>query len=71
MKIRKLRINLSGTVPEKKKYGLVLNHELRTYDDYTDSLVNADSFYANFTDTNFQKIPIPHIKRTMKQKFLH
>ena len=28
---------------------------------YTNSLLNADSFYANFTDTNFQKIPIPHL----------
>ena len=24
------------------------------------SLVNANLFYANFTNTNFQKIPIPH-----------
>ena len=38
---------------------------------YTNSLVNADSFYANFTNTTFQKIPIPHLTRTMKQKFLH
>ena len=30
------------------------------------SLVNADSFYATF-----QKIPIPHLTRTMKQKVLH
>ena len=27
---------------------------------YTNSLVNADSFYANFTNTTFQKIPITH-----------
>ena len=27
---------------------------------YTDSLVNADSFYADSTNTTFQKIPIPH-----------
>ena len=39
--------------------------------DYTNSLVNADLFYANFTNTTFQKIPIPHLTRTMKQKFLH
>ena len=38
---------------------------------YTNSLVNADSFYANFTNTTFQKIPIPHLTRTMKRKFLH
>ena len=38
---------------------------------YTKSLVNADSFYANFITTTFQKIPIPHLTRTMKQKFLH
>ena len=31
----------------------------------------ADSFYANFTNMTFQKIPIPHLTRTMKQKFLH
>ena len=37
----------------------------------TNSLVNADSFYANFTNADFQKIPIPHLTRTMKQKFLH
>ena len=30
---------------------------------YTNSLVNADSFYANFTDMNFRKIPIPHLTR--------
>ena len=38
---------------------------------YTNSLVNTDSFYMNFTNTTFQKIPIPHLTRTMKQKFLH
>ena len=38
---------------------------------YTNTLVNADSFYANFTNTTFQKIIIPHLTRTMKQKFLH
>ena len=37
---------------------------------YTNSLVNTDSFYANFTHTTFQKIPIPHLTHTMKQKFL-
>ena len=37
----------------------------------TNSLVNADSFYANFTNTTFQKIPIPHLTRPMRQKFLH
>ena len=37
----------------------------------TNSLVNADSFYANFTNTTFQKIPIPHLTHTMQQKFLH
>ena len=35
------------------------------------SLVNADSFYANFTKTTFQKIPIPRLTRTMKKIFLH
>ena len=38
---------------------------------YTNSLANADCFYANFTNTTFQKIPIPHLTHTMKQKFLH
>ena len=32
---------------------------------YTNSLVKADSFYANFTDTTFQKIHIPHLIRTV------
>ena len=31
---------------------------------YTNSLDNADSFNAKFTDTTFQKIPIPHLTRT-------
>ena len=38
---------------------------------YTKSLVNTNSFYTNFTNTYFQKVPIPHLTRTMKQKFLH
>ena len=38
---------------------------------YTKFLVNTNSFYMNFTKTYFQKGPIPHITRTMKQKFLH
>ena len=29
--------------------------------EYTNSLVNADLFYVNFTNTTFQKIPIPHL----------
>ena len=37
---------------------------------YTNSLVNADSFHPNFTETTFEKIPISHLTRTMKQKFL-
>ena len=37
---------------------------------YTNSLVKADSFYTNLTNPNFQKIPIPHLTRPMKQKFL-
>ena len=39
--------------------------------EYTKSLVNTNSFYTNFTNTHFQKVPIPHLTRTMKQKFLH
>ena len=38
---------------------------------YTKSLVNTNSFYKNFTNRHFQKVPIPHLTRTMKQKFLH
>ena len=38
---------------------------------YTKFLVNTNSFYKNFTNTNFQKVPIPHLTCTMKQKFLH
>ena len=33
---------------------------------YTNSFVNADSFYANLTNTTFHKIPIPPLTRTMK-----
>ena len=40
-------------------------------DAYTNSLVNTDSFHANLTNTTFQKIPIPHLTCTRKQKFLH
>ena len=38
---------------------------------YTKSSVNVNSFYANFTNTHFQKVSIPHLTRTMKQKLLH
>ena len=41
------------------------------YFHYTNYLVSADSFYAKFTNTTFQKIPIPHLTGTMKQKCLH
>ena len=47
------------------KCALLLNSK------YTNSLVNADSFYANFTNATFQKILSPHLTCTMKQKFLH
>ena len=32
---------------------------------YTISLLNEDLNYTNFTDTTFQKIPIPHLTRTL------
>ena len=32
---------------------------------YTNFLVNTDSFYANFTNRTFQKIPIPQLTRPM------
>ena len=38
---------------------------------FTKSLVNTNSFYTNFINTHFQKVPIPHLTGTMKQKFLH
>ena len=28
---------------------------------YTKSLVNTNSFYANFTNMHFQNVPIPHL----------
>ena len=34
---------------------------------YTNSLVNVDLFYANFTNTVFQKIPILHLTNNMKK----
>ena len=34
-------------------------------------LTRSNSFYTNFTNMHFQKVPIPHLIRTMKQKFLH
>ena len=37
---------------------------------YTKSLVNTNSFCTNFTNTHFQKVPMPHLTRSMKQKFL-
>jgi hypothetical protein len=39
--------------------------------DFNNSWVNAILFYTNFINMNFQKIPIPQLTRTMKQKFLH
>ena len=37
----------------------------------TKSLVKTNLFYTNLTNTHFQKVPIPNLTRTMKQKFLH
>ena len=45
--------------------------DIRGWNIYTKSLVNTNLFYMNFTNTHFQKVPIPHLTRTMKQKFLH
>ena len=33
---------------------------------FTNSLVNADFVYANFTNLTFQKVTIPHLTHTMK-----
>ena len=41
------------------------------YFQITKSLVNTNLFYTNFTNMHFQKFPIPHLTRTMKQKFHH
>ena len=38
---------------------------------YTKSLVNANPFYPNFTNTHFQKVLIPHLTCIMKQKYFH
>ena len=38
---------------------------------YTKSLVNTNSFYTNFINMHFQKVPNPHLTPTMKKKFLH
>ena len=35
------------------------------------SLVKADSFYANFTNLTFQKIPIPHLTHTIETGILN
>ena len=32
---------------------------------------SLDFLYSNFTKKHFQKVSIPHLTRTMKQKFLH
>ena len=65
----------SGTQLYSHKLFVSLNFteilSLHLYTHYTNSLVNADSFYENFTITTFQKIPIPHLTRPMRQKFLH
>ena len=38
---------------------------------YTNSLMNADLFYAHLTNTTIQNVPTPHITCTMKQNFFH
>ena len=44
---------------------------LKKIQTYTNSLVNADLFYVNFTNMTFQKNPIPHLTLTMTKKFPH
>ena len=61
-----IRITNKGVLASTNFYSLIYFHNK-----YTNSLVNADWFYANFTNTTFHKIPIPHLIRTMKQKSLH
>ena len=53
-------------------------HYQTIFFNYTNFLDNVDSFYEKFTNTPFQKIPIPHLTRmlyyntrNMKQTFLH
>ena len=60
-------------VTNKKKYSvpcpLFWSSCLLGSTEYSNSLVNADSFYANFNNKTFQKIHIPHLTNTMKQNF--
>ena len=59
-------------VPKNLLYSkIVLNFLKELQNRYTKSLVNTNSFYTNFNNTHFQKVPIPHLICTMKQKFLH
>ena len=41
------------------------------YLDLDNNFSNPDSFYENFTNTTFRKIPIPHLTPPMRQKFFH
>ena len=38
---------------------------------FNGTVYTKTKFYTNFTNMHFQNIPIPHLTRTMKQKFLH
>ena len=65
-------LNLQDANLQIMAMAVVLGPGLVTPIPYTNSLVKADSFYANFTNTTFQNIPIPHLTRhPMRQKFLH
>ena len=47
----------------------ILNQTLQSV--YTNSLVNTDSFYANLSNKNFQKILTFQLTSIMNQKFFH
>ena len=64
-----LNCTISNNVSLQRKNYLIIS--LVQVNIHTNSLVNADSFQANFANTTFQKIPIPHLTRTKKHKFLH
>ena len=55
--------SLHGMFDKKAK----VNNHLQEFDSkYANSLANADLVYVNFTNMTIQKVPIPHLTRTMK-----
>ena len=54
-----------------QRFGTIFVLVFISLSNYTNSLVNMDSFYTYFTNTTFQKIPIPYLTRAMTQKVLY